>query len=79
MDERNANPKVMLADKGYDTDDIRGDLRARGAAPKIPTKRNRKVQHTVNRTLYAMRTKIERFFIRLKENRRVGSVQRELV
>ena len=73
MAERQANPKVMLADKGYDTDDIRGELRARGAAPEIPTKRNRKVQHTVNRALYAMRNKIERFFNRLKESRRVAT------
>ena len=41
----------MLADKGYDTDEIRGELRARGAIPEIPTKRNRKVHYTVNRTL----------------------------
>jgi transposase len=73
MAEREANPKVMLADKGYDTDDIRGQLRARGAAPEIPTKRNRKNQHTVNRALYAMRNKIERFFNRLKESRRVAT------
>ena len=70
---REANPKVMLADKGYDTDDIRGQLRARGAAPEIPAKRNRKIQHTVNRALYAMRNNIERFFNRLKESRRVAT------
>jgi transposase len=73
MAEREANPKVMLADKGYDTDDIRGELRARGAAPEIPTKRNRKVQYTVNRALYAMRNRIERFFNRLKESRRIAT------
>ena len=64
---------VLLADKGYDSDDIRGELRARGAAPEIPTKRNRKVQHNVNRAQYAMRNKIERFFNRLKESRRVAT------
>ena len=42
MAECEANPKVMLAYKGYDTDDIRGELRARGASPEIPTKRNRR-------------------------------------
>lgn len=73
MAEREANPKVMLADKGYDTDDIRGELRARGAAPEIPTKRNRKVQFTVKRAVYAMRNRIERFFNRLKESRRVAT------
>jgi transposase len=73
MAEREADPKVLLADKGYDSDDIRGDLRARGAVPEIPTKRNRKVQHTVNRALYALRNRIERFFSRLKESRRVAT------
>jgi transposase len=73
MAEREANPKVVLADKGYDTDDIRGELRTRGAAPEIPTKRNRKPQYTVNRALYDMRNRIERFFNRLKECRRVAT------
>lgn len=73
MAERDANPKVMLADKGYDTDDIRGELRARGAAPEIPTKRNRRLQYTVNRPVYAMRNQIERFFNKLKESRRVAT------
>jgi transposase len=73
MAERDANPKVMLADKGYDTDDIRGEPRTRGASPEIPTKRNRKLQYTVNRAVYAMRNRIERFFNRLKESRRVAT------
>src|SRR4051794_27751088 len=46
MAEREADPKVMLADKGYDTDNIRGELGARGAAPEIPTKRNRARSNT---------------------------------
>lgn len=71
--EHEANPKVMLAYRGYDTDEIRGEFRARGAAPEIPTKRNRKLQHTVNRAIYAMRNKIELFFNQLKENRRVAN------
>ncbi len=73
MAEREANPKVMLADKGYDTDDIRGELRLRVAPSEIPTKRNRKVQLSVSRTLYTMRNRIERFFIRLKERERVAT------
>jgi transposase len=60
----------MLADKGYHTDDIRGELRTRGATAAIPTKRNRKLQYSVNRAVYAMRNRTERFFNRLKESRR---------
>jgi len=42
-------------------------------SPEIPTKRNRKLQYTVNRAVYAMRNRIERFFNRLKESRRVAT------
>ncbi len=69
MAEREADPKVMLAEKGYDTDDIR----ARGATPEVPTKQNRKIQHTVNPAVYAKRNKIERFINRLMGSRRVAT------
>jgi hypothetical protein len=36
-------PKVVIADKGYDSDAIRDDLDARGAAGVIPMRKNRKV------------------------------------
>ena len=48
-------------------DAIRDKVRARGGTPEIPTKKNRHVQHTVNRALYATRNRIERFFNRLKK------------
>ena len=37
-------PKVLLADKGYDADFIREDMKKRGGVAMIPTKRNRLVQ-----------------------------------
>ena len=43
MAERDSDPGALLADKGYDSDAIRQDLRDRGAAPEIPTKRSRRV------------------------------------
>jgi IS5 family transposase len=58
MAERNADPKVMLADKGYDSDAIRNEVRARGVTPEIPIKKNRHVQYTVNRALYATRNRM---------------------
>ncbi len=63
----------MLADKGDDSDAVRDEVRARGGRPEIPTKKNRHVQHAVNRTLYATRNRIERFFNRLKNSRRVAT------
>jgi transposase len=73
MAEHDADPEVMLADKGYDSDAIRDQVRAGGGTPEIPTKKNRHVQHTVNRALYATRNRIERFFNRLKNSRRVAT------
>jgi transposase len=73
MAERDADPDVLLADRGYDSDPIREDVRARGGIPEIPTKKNRRIQHSVNRTLYALRNRIERFINRLKNSRRVAT------
>ena len=71
MAEHDADPAVMLADRGYDSDAIRNEVRARGGTPEIPTKKNRLIQHTVNQVLYVTRNRIERFFNRLKNSRRV--------
>ncbi len=73
MADHGTNPKVLLADRGYDSDAIRDDVRSRGGTPEIPTKKNRLVQHSVNRAIYAMRNRIERFINRLKNSRRVAT------
>jgi transposase len=73
MAERDSDPGMLLADRGYDSDAIRQDARDRGAAPEIPTKRNRIVQYSVNRRVYALRNRIERCFNRLKNSRRVAT------
>src|SRR6202041_832931 len=46
MAEHDADPEVMLADKGYDSDAIREEVRARGGTPEIPTKKNRHAART---------------------------------
>ena len=73
MAEHDTDPNVLLADRGYDSDAIREDLRARGSKPEIPTKKNRRVQHSVDRAIYALRNRIERFINRLKNSRRVAT------
>ena len=73
MDEMAPDPATMLADKGYDSDAIRADLRQRGADPVIPTKSNRKIQIPVVKSTYALRNRIERFFNKLKHSRRVAT------
>ena len=59
-------PKVLLADKGYDTDFIREDMERRGGIAMIPTKRNRLVQLPVDPAIYALRNMVERCFNKLK-------------
>ena len=73
MQQRDSDPGAMLADKGYDSDAIRHDLRDTGATPEIPTKRNRKVQYSVDKPLYALRSRIECFIGHLKEQRRIAT------
>jgi transposase len=73
MAEHDVDPEVLLADRGYDSDAIRDDLRSRGGAPQSPAKKNRRVQHSVNRALYAVRSRIERFFNSLKNSSRVAT------
>jgi transposase len=73
MDEPGPVPKVLIADKGYDSDAIRENLAARGVTPVIPHRRNRKVQRQVDGYIYALRNRIERCFSKLKQNRRIAT------
>ncbi len=73
MEEGAPDPETMIGDKGYDSDAIRDDLEERGADPVIPTKANRKVQRPVDRKTYRLRNRIERFFNKLKNSRRVAT------
>lgn len=73
MELRDSDPAIALMDKGYDAEAIRQDLRDRGARPEIPTKRNRKIQHSVSKQLYALRSRIECCIGHLKEFRRIAT------
>ncbi len=73
MELRDSDPGALLADKGYDSDAIRQDLRDRGASPEIPTKSNRVVQYSVDKLLYALRARIEHCIGHLKEMRRIAT------
>lgn len=58
MDEPGPQPRVLLADKGYDADFILADLTARGVAAVIPAKRNRKVQPVIDGYIYTLRNHV---------------------
>ena len=73
MEAEGPQAKVVLADRGYDSDHIRETLEEKGAAPVIPTRRNRKVQIPVDGHIYALRNRIERCFNKLKNARRLAT------
>jgi transposase len=73
MHEPGPRPRVMIADKGYDSDAIREDLVARNVEAVIPMRRCRKVQMPIDGAVYALRNLIERCFNKLKQYRRLAT------
>ena len=65
--------KRLLADKGYDADWLRKDLRARGVTPVIPGTRARKRPVRYDKTRYRDRWRTEAAFCRLKDFRRIAT------
>lgn len=63
----------LLADRGYDADQIRADIAYAGARPVIPAKRGRRNPASHDRHAYKLRNRIERMFNRLKNWRRVAT------
>lgn len=63
----------VLADKGYDADSLRGQLRRQRCRVVIPSNRSRRRRRPFNRKLYKRRHLVENFFQRLKRYRRVAT------
>ena len=61
----------VLGDKGYDSDKHRAALISNNNIPVIPGRKNRKITIEYDKEKYELRKKIEFFFARLKENRRL--------
>lgn len=66
-------PKVLIADRGYDANAIREAMAARGVTPIIPARRNRKVPIPIDGNIYVLRNRIERCFNKLKNWRRLAT------
>jgi transposase len=64
---------ALVADKAYDGDRLRADIRNREAVPVIPNKTNRKNLHPFDGAAYRDRNVIERMFCRLKDFRRIAT------
>jgi transposase len=67
------NADAILADKAYDSNDLRDCIAGMKAQAVIPSKRNRKVAIPHDTELYKQRNRIERCFNRLKHFRRFAT------
>ena len=62
-----------VMDKGYDSDTIRQQLIEHEIQPVIPPKSNRTGQIDYDKEVYKQRNKVERFFGRIKQFRRIAT------
>lgn len=63
----------LVADRGYDADALRRDLRAAGATPVIPGRRTRRRPIRHDQARYKDHWRIEAAFCRLKDFRRIAT------
>jgi transposase len=73
MAEPGPEPRLIMADKGYNADAIFGDHEVRGTVSVIPPKRNEKVQRIIDGHFYALRNLVEHCFSKLKHSRRLDT------
>jgi len=70
--------EAVLADKGYDSAVFGNTIQWMGADAVIPSKRNRLHPRTLDRHLYRARNLVERFFLKLKQFRRIATRYKRL-
>jgi transposase len=64
---------VLLADRGYDTDEIVSMAAKAGMDVVIPSKKNRKEQREYDKYLYKLRHLVENAFLMLKRWRGIAT------
>jgi len=65
--------QFLLADRGYDSDEIVDKTIAAGCEIVIPPKKNRKVQRGYDKEIYRVRHLIENTFLHLKRWRGIAT------
>jgi transposase len=63
----------LLADRGYDSEDIINQAKAQGMMPVIPPRKNRKDQREYDKALYKLRHLVENAFLHLKRWRGIAT------
>jgi transposase len=66
-------PKVVIADRGYDSRALVASIEAAGAEAVIPTQSDRSVQRAIDPERYKDRNLAERFWAKVKRYRRVAT------
>ena len=66
-------PYVVSADKAYDSQKVRQQIKDEGALPVIPSRCNAVKQAYCPKRIYRRRHKIENFFCRIKDWRRIAT------
>ena len=67
------SPGYVLADRGYDTDEIVQYMEKNSAVAVIPPKRNRKEQRQYDKYLYKLRHRVENYFQKVKNWRSLAT------
>lgn len=67
------SPEYVLADRGYDTDEIVQYVENHSAVVVIPPKRNRKEQRQYDKHLYKLRHLVENYFQKVKKWRNLAT------
>ena len=65
--------QYVIGDKAYDSDAFIAEIVSNDAIAVIPPRKSRKQPRTYDKELYKLRNRIERFFHRLKQFRRVAT------
>ena len=73
LDDHLPPDSFALADKAYDAEWIRAMIEAQDAVPIIPDRSTAKTPRAFSRDLYRLRNRVERFFHKLKQFRRIAT------
>ncbi len=65
--------EYLLADKGYDSDEIVAQAESQGMIAVIPPRANRKIKRAYDKYLYKLRHLVENAFLHLKRWRGIAS------
>ncbi|QYK43450.1 MAG: IS5 family transposase [Paracoccaceae bacterium] len=73
MDDDLPEPRVLLADRGHDADRVRKTMEGRDVVPVIQMRKSRKLRVAIDRKPYRLRNRVERYFNKQKNARRVAT------